>query len=76
MKEEPVVTRRRGLACQVCVPADWSDKAVLAFAERDNPCGTMNGWAIRREGHPDLKGAAERVQCQQREGYCHIMLDA
>lgn len=76
MPEPPVMTKHGLLDCQVCVPADWSDKEVVAFAEREFPCGTENGWQIRREGDPDLRGAAERVPCQQRESCVHIMLDA
>lgn len=76
MSYEPAMTKRGLLSCQVCVPNDWSDKQVNEFAEREFPCGTENGWFIRREGDRALAGAAERVPCQQREGFVHIMLDA
>lgn len=70
------VTKRRGLAMQVCVPTGWTDEEVLQFASISNPCGTMNGWQIRRQGHEALKGDDERVDCHDREGFVHIMLDA
>lgn len=61
---------------QVCVPTDWTDDQVLAFAEGAFPCGTTNGWIIRREGDPLAKGDPERVQCASRTGHVHIVLDA
>lgn len=72
-----IVTKRGALDMQVCVPAGWSDEEVRAFAERENPCGTANGWAIRREGDKALAGCAERVPCADSQtSRVHIMLDA
>lgn len=71
-----VVTKYGAISTQVCVPADWDDAAVLAFAERENPCGTEHGWQIRREGSELLAGAPERVECSERHTHVHIMLDA
>lgn len=70
------VSKRGALDMQVCVPAEWNDEQVLAFAEGENPCGTEHGWAIRKQGDPMLRGAAERVQCESLPGNVHIMLDA
>ena len=70
------VTRAGFLDMQVCVPSDWSDNKVVAFAESNNPCGTTGGWQIRREGDEALAGCAERVPCEDRDGFVHIMLDA
>ncbi len=63
---------------QVCVPADWTDEQVKDFAESEYPCGTENGWFIRRKGDEALAGDPERISCQDedRKGYVHIMLDA
>lgn len=61
---------------QVCVPSDWKDEDVEAFANRENPCGTTNGWQIRREGSRLLAGCKERVCCEDRDKHVHIMLDA
>ncbi len=44
-----MVTRRGALDMQVCVPSDWTDDQVKQFVEAENPCGTENGWQIRRE---------------------------
>jgi hypothetical protein len=72
-----IVTRRGALDMQVCVPGDWSDAQVIAFAERANPCGTTNGWSIRREGDEALRGMPERNPCVGGPaGNVHIMLDA
>lgn len=70
------VTRRGALDMQVCVPAAWTDEQVKSFADRENLCGTSNGWSIRRDGDPALGGDPERRQCASREGHVHIMLDA
>ena len=70
------IIRRGGLDMQVCVPVDWTDKQVLEFAGCQNPCGTENGWLIRRQGHPGLAGDDERVPCAGQAGHVHIMLDA
>lgn len=70
------VTKCGALSMQVCVPADWGDFAVKAFADQENLCGTEHGWFIRREGDKALAGAPERVPCSSRPGFVHIMLDA
>lgn len=70
------VTKIGALDMQVCVPKNWSDKQVIEFAEKENPCGTTAGWGIRREGNKFLNGAKERVECADREEFIHIMLDA
>jgi hypothetical protein len=70
------VTKYGMLDMQVCVPAEWSDEAAQSFAEREYPCGTSSGWQIRRQGDKALSGCDERVSCQGRPGYVHIMLDA
>ncbi len=65
-----VVTKTGALSMQVCVPPDWDDEQVIAFAEGKNPCGTTNGWFIRKHGQP------ERGLCSKNNGNVHIMLDA
>jgi hypothetical protein len=70
------VTKRGALDMQVCVPADWNDEQVVAFANGANPCGTTLGWAIRRKGSEWLGGDSERVSCALRPGFVHVMLDA
>lgn len=70
------LVRTGALDCQVCVPAEWSDAQVKAFADAENPCGTELGWGIRRAGHRLLEGAQERVGCAARGGFVHVMLDA
>ena len=74
--EKAQIIRRGILDCQACVPEDWDDERVLRFVEAENPCGTTNGWAIRREGDERLIGAHERVPCAEHFGFVHVMLDA
>lgn len=70
------VTKRGALDMQVCVPKDWTDQQVKAFADSENVCGTANGWQIRRKGDPALRGTSERVQCGDDPNFAHIILDA
>lgn len=72
----PAVTRIGGSSMKVCVPSDWGDVKVLAFAEQENPCSTVDGWLIRRPEHMPLDTGPERTQCEQFDSHCHIMLDA
>lgn len=76
MDDQAQITKTGALDCQVCVPADWTDERVKAFADMEYVCGTTSGWQIRREGDPHLAGAPERVACAQRDGFVHVMLDA
>ena len=71
-----MITYRGVLDMQVCVPKDWTDDQVEEFAERENPCGTENGWFIRRQGDKALGGDDERTQCEEDPSCVHIMLDA
>lgn len=75
-QEKPEVTWYSLLDMQVCVSAEWSDADVLRFAEDQFPCGTANGWCIRRAGSERLSGMPERDPCADRAGFVHIMLDA
>lgn len=71
----PEVTLFGIVDMQVCVPAAWFDAEVQDFADRENPTELEHGWKIRKEGHPVLNGAHERVECGSRLGYVHIMLE-
>ena len=73
---DAAVTRAGLMDIQVCVPASWNDDQVLAFANWQHPCGTTNGWLIRRQGDPALVGTNERTQCGSLPDHVHIMLDA
>jgi len=73
---EAQVTHSGLLDMQVCVPECWTDKQVKEFADANNPCGTENGWSIVREGSKYLAGDPERVQCEDRDGFVHLLLEA
>lgn len=68
------VTQFGFLDMQVCVPEDYTDDQVIAFAEGEYPCGTTEGWQIRRQH----EGYSERVprEGRDRDNHVHIMLDA
>ncbi len=70
------VIRRTLFALQVCVPTDWTDEQVIEFAENDNPCGTTNGWSIRRQDSEQLSGDDERVSCEEHTDHIHIIVEA
>ena len=73
----PHVIRSKGLDVQVCVPLDWNDEQVIEFAEKSNPCGTENGWQIRKQPGGKLIGdETGRVQCTKFDKMVHIVLDA
>jgi hypothetical protein len=76
MSEGAEVTMRGVLSMQVCVPEGWDDYTVKRFADRENLCGTSNGWFVRKDGDKSLEHSPERVQCASRPGFVHIMLDA
>ena len=73
---QPTITRAGVLDMQVCIPESWSDEQVMAFAEREFPCGTSLGWTIRREGDKALSDSPERNPCAERKGFVHVVLDA
>lgn len=76
LNDVPQVVRQFALGVQVCIPKHWNDHQVLEFASGEYPCGTTNGWHIRKEGDPLLDGASERMQCTEVANHVHIMLDA
>ncbi len=71
------ITQRGAFSCQVCIPAQWTDEQAKQFADRENLCGTANGWFVRKQGDPALAGRDERVPCEARgPEFVHVMLDA
>ena len=42
---------------QVCAVKDATDEEILAVCEKENPCGTMNGWTRvihKDDEHPEM----------------------
>lgn len=74
--DKPEVTKLNMLDMQVCVPATFTNAEVEDFANHANLCGTWKGWKIRKQGSKLLAGCDERVSCESRPGFVHIMLDA
>lgn len=75
MTQKPEITRNGILACQCCVPESWTDEEALEFVNKVNPSGISNGWSMRKQGSKYLNGANERIPCEERAGFVHIMFD-
>ena len=67
------VLRYGATEMQVCVPEDWTNEQVQAFAERENPSGV--GWLVREFGDPRAEGEPERTDCPEDFGWVHVTLD-
>jgi len=65
----PEVARYAVYDMQVCVPVEWSDEQAVEFGEQEYPCGTTHGWAVR-------KAMDERVMCDDKPGFVHLVLVA
>ena len=72
--QKPMVTKNGLFDMQVCIPADWSDGEAEAYANQENPAGTEHGWHMKHNGEKSLSGCNERVKCDARDGFVHIML--
>jgi len=72
----PEVTKIGMFDMQVSVPKEWTDRQVMAFAEKSYPSGLPVGlgWTICKQGNPDLRGFDERTQCPRFEDHCYIIL--
>lgn len=74
---EPQVVRIGMWSIQVCVPKDWADERIIAFAEEKYPAGTVGGWHVRKDGDPSLGGDPARNPCHDHEDEkVHVVLDA
>jgi hypothetical protein len=71
---DPEVIGWGAISMTVCVPEDWTNEQVIAFAEESNNPGGI-GWRIREFGDPLLEGDLERVDCSERIGFVHVVLD-
>jgi len=75
MKEQKAEVIKIGLiGMQVCVPKSWSNEEIIEFAEMKNLCGVCNGWQICKERKGLYKNFPEETQCEEKEGFVHIML--
>ena len=62
---------------QVCAVNDATDEEILEVCNRENPCGTTNGWAgVFRDGSDELMsgGKSAPVKCDDHEGRTHFMV--
>jgi len=72
---DPQVIRVGFLDVQVCVPEDWTDDQASEFTNQAAPTGISNGWEMKKTGNSTLAGDPERVKCDDREHYVHIMFE-
>jgi hypothetical protein len=81
MSDEPMVTSIKLCSMQVCVPKDWSDDKIERFANSHHPTGIDHDWHIRKQEDYEDPGRAfrgkleERVECEARPDFIHVLLD-
>jgi len=61
---------------QVCAVHDATDEEILEVCNRENLCGTTNGWVgVIRDGSDELIGEkAAPVKCEDHEGRTHFLV--
>lgn len=69
----PIVVTRTLLAVEVCVPLDWNEDQIVAFANHSDPC-KREDCRVRYRG-PKARRHASKVPCACRQGYTHVTLD-
>lgn len=74
MNNAPEITRFGLVTMQVCVPEKFTDEEVEQFANTENPTGISSKWEIVRNGNSILNGTNERVKCQERTNFVHLIL--
>jgi hypothetical protein len=70
----PTICRKKVLSMQLCVPKDWTESKILEFAENRVPCGIESGWYLCKKDDPVLDGAEDRVSCDDRSEYVHVVV--
>jgi hypothetical protein len=78
----PTVVQTGPLHMQVCVPQEYTDNQVEIYANYISPCGTTEGWKIRRNlgAVVDIDKVQsdyfERVECGEKPRFVHVLLEA
>lgn len=63
------------LAMQVCAVKDATDEEILHVANRENLCGTTNGWChVVRELEEHYEEKHLPVQCKDHEDRLHFLV--
>ena len=72
----PTLLRLGFIDCQVCVPRDWTDEQVEAFAEQVQPLYDSGlQWEVLPDGHAHLDGDPQRNQCEAHPEMVHVKLE-
>ena len=81
----PSVVQTGPLHMQVCVPQEYTDNQVEIYANYISPCGTTEGWKIRRnqglmvdpnKAEGNYPTYFERVECGEKPRFVHVLLEA
>lgn len=64
----PEIVRTSLLWIQVCVPENFTDSQVEAFANSEHPTGIRSNWTIEQS-------APIRCKCEERAGCVHLVLN-
>ena len=64
------------LYMQVCAVADATDEEILLVCNRDNPCGTRNGWCyvVRKPEERELPAESAPGQCDEFPNRLHFLV--
>ena len=74
MGHNPEILKCFELAIQACVPDNYTDDQIISFIDKEEPCGTGYGWFICKEGHMNLGGAKQKIPCEDRAGFVHVVV--
>lgn len=72
---EAAITNQGIMDLQICVPKTFTDDEATAKANELAPTGIESRWTMKHNGHEDLRGCDERVQCSEFKSHVHIMLE-
>ena len=62
------------LAMQVCAVDDATDEEILEVANRDNVCGTTNGWVTVIRNQDDYPKESHMGPCDDHPGRTHFLV--
>jgi len=73
-----IITKMAALSMQVCAIKDATDEEILLECNRQNLCGTTNGWChvVRTisEDDPEIAKRSLPVQCADDENRIHLII--
>lgn len=70
----PNVTRCALCHMQVCVPETWTNAQIERYANGERPTGIESRWKVTRVANKAGTLDPERVPCESRKGFIHVVL--